>query len=310
MLETHKRAPQTGLLRGYNRREVLIGACFVAPALIYMLLMVGYPLVYNIGLSLQNLDVMTFRSNNTTFQGLGNYIKLMNDRGFVGSMNHTLLFTIGCLLFQFTIGFAMALFFSKQFPLGGPIRGAILISYMIPMSVTGLLWKNLFNTDVGIFNFALTRLMIIKEPIPWLIEGTWAMWALIIANSWVGIPFNMLLLTAGLTNIPAEVNESAAIDGANVFQRFWHITVPLLRSAILSVLMLGFIYTFKVFDLVITMTGGGPNDSTQMMSTYAYRLSFIENQFSLGATGGVVLFLFLLIVGIFYLGLIRKEESA
>jgi len=293
----------------FNKREALTGMLFVGPALIYMLALVGYPMVYNIILSLQDLNVMNFRDQSQVFIGLENYKTLFNDSIFVQSIKQTFIFTIACLFFQFTIGFALALFFSQKFPLSGPIRGAIVIGYMIPMSVTGLIWNNMMQMDSGIFNHFLMTIRLIDSPIPWLIDSAWAMVAVVIANCWVGIPFNMLLLTAGMSNIPKEVYESASIDGANYFQRLFLITFPLLRPAIMSVLILGFIYTFKIFDLIIIMTRGGPANATQVLSTYSYQLAFIEYRFSIGSAGSIVLFMFLMGVGALYLWLIRREEA-
>lgn len=287
---------------------MLSGYAFILPALLFMVLFIGYPMIYNFQMSFVNLDVMTFKDNNTVFQGLGNYKALLADGVFRTAFFNTFYYTIWCLVIQFSIGFLLALFFSKKFPGAGPIRGAILISYMMPMSVTGLLFRNMFDSDNGIINFILAKLHIIAAPIAWFTNGDSAMWAIIIANCWVGIPFNMLLLTSGLTNIPGDVYESASIDGATAVQKFFRITVPLLRSSIVSALILGFIYTFKVFDLVYMMTGGGPVNATQMLSTYAYKLSFTEYKFSMGAAVGCVLFLCLMAIGAVYLNIIRKEE--
>ncbi len=134
------------------------------------------------------------------------------------------------------------------------------------------------------------------------------MWGLIIANSWVGIPFNMLLLTTGLNNVSTEVYEAAAIDGAGSVQRFAKITLPLLKPTIMSVLVLGFVYTFKVFDLVYVMTGGGPVDATEVMSTYSYKLSFQLFHFGEGAAVANVLFVCLFLVALLYLKTISKDE--
>lgn len=292
----------------YNKREIRAGYLFVLPALIYMVGLIGYPLLYNIYISFRNLDVTTFKGNTSKFVGFANYAKLLQDPVFLQTMKQTFQFTIWCLIIQFTIGFFLAVLFSKKFPGAGPMRGAILISYMMPMSVTGLVFKNMFSSSIneGIINFILNKVGII--PVDWLVDEKVALWAVIIANCWIGIPFNMLLLTSGLTNISNDVYESASIDGANGLQRFFHITVPLMRPAILSVLTLGFIYTFKVYDLVYMMTKGGPLNATQLMSTYSYKLSFTDNQFSLGATSAVILFMCLMVVGMFYLNLVRKEE--
>lgn len=294
-------------------RESRNGYLFVAPALIFMIFMIGYPLVYNFNMAFKNLDVSTFKGDTSIYVGLDNFKKLFADEVFVQSLGQTFQFTIWCLIFQFTIGFLLALFFHKKFPLSGVIRGNIVISYMMPMSVTALMFKNMFatGTNEGIINNFLAALGIIdpSNPIGWLINGNYAMWAVIIANCWVGIPFNMLLLTTGMSNIPNDVYESASLDGANNIKKFFYITLPLLRPAILSVLMLGFIYTFKVFDLVFVMTKGGPLNATQVLSTYSYKKSFTEYNFSMGAAAAVILFLCLMVVGAFYLGLTKKEEA-
>lgn len=150
---------------------------------------------------------------------------------------------------------------------------------MLPVTVTALVFKFMFSQDSGIINTLLMNLHIIDEPIGWLLNGGTGMAVLIIANSWVGIPFNMLLLTTGLNNISTDVYEAASIDGATKRQQFFKITLPLLKPTIMSTLVLGFVLTFKVFDLVYVMTGGGPVDSTEVLSTYSYKLSFQQFQF-------------------------------
>lgn len=214
-----------------------------------------------------------------------------------------------CLVIQFTIGFMFALFFSQQFTLSGPIRGLILVGYMMPMSVTAMLGKNLFGVSEGVINDLLLKTGLIQQPVEWLVGGSTALAAVIAVNCWVGIPFNMLLLTSGLTGISQDVYESASMDGANKIQRFLYITLPLMKSSILAVLMLGFIYTFKAFDLMFIMTSGGPLNATDVLGTYAYSLSFTKYEFSLGSAAAMVLFACLFVIGLFYLRLITKEDD-
>ena len=182
----------------------------------------------------------------------------------------------------------------------------ILVSYMIPMSVTGLLGQNIF-LNTGLINDLLSRIGITGPE--WLTQTSTALIGVIIMNCWVGIPFNMLLLISGLSNVPQEVYESSSIDGATKVQQFFQITLPLMKDAIFAVLMLGFIYTFRAFDLMYIMTAGGPLNSTDVLATYSYTLSFTQYQFSKGSAVAVVLFLCLLIVGLFYLRLIVKGEE-
>lgn len=180
--------------------------------------------------------------------------------------------------------------------------------WMIPITVTALMFKFMFGTNVGIINQALMAVGIIREPVEWLTTSGTAMFALVVTNIWIGIPFNMILLSTGLSTIPRELYESAAVDGANKATTFFKITLPLLKPTIESVLILGFIYTFKVFDLVYVMTGGGPVNSTQMLSTLSYKESFEMFNYSKGAAVANILFVILLMVSILYLKVTYEEE--
>ena len=184
-----------------------------------------------------------------------------------------------------------------------------MIPWMMPMTVTALMFKFMFSTDVGIINYVLKTAGLIQNNIEWLTTPRTAMIAVIIANVWIGIPFNTILLSTGLTTIPQELYESAAIDGANTVQSFFRITLPLLRSTIESVLVLGFIYTFKVYDLVYVMTSGGPVNSTHLLSTYSYKQSFELFNYSMGSAVANVLLLILLMVGIIYLRITMQGEE-
>jgi multiple sugar transport system permease protein len=218
-------------------------------------------------------------------------------------------FTIFSILFQFVIGFALALLFNKRFPGSTFFRGTAMISWLLPVTVVGLLFKFMFQVKGGIMNQLLMTIGAIKEPVEWLLGAKSAMIAIVTANIWIGIPFNMMLITTGLTTIPDEIYESAQLDGAGKVVTLFKITIPMIKPAIMSVLTLGFIYTFKVFDLVWVMTKGGPVNATELMSTYAYRLSFEEFQFSKAATAANVLFVILFIVGIFYIKTIDDSEE-
>ena len=289
-----------------KRREAYI---FILPGFIYLVAICGYPLIYNLILSFINVSVKNLATGASVFVGLDNYKQLFADPTFQLVFKNTIEFTLACLVVQFTIGFLFAMFFSKKFTLAGPIRGLVLVGYMMPMSVTALLGKNLFLLDGGVINDLLMKVHLISSPIDWLVNGGTALGAVIAVNCWVGIPFNMLLLTSGLTGISTDIYESASMDGANAFKRFIYITLPLMKPAMLSVLMLGFIYTFKAFDLMYIMTAGGPFNSTDVLGTYAYSKAFTQFEFSQGAAIAMVLFACLFLVGIFYLKLLSKEDD-
>lgn len=270
------------------------GILYVLPAFLYMLVFVGYPIFSNLVLSFQDVTMRTLIAPQKPFAGLENYKTLFQDEVFLRSLFNTLFFTVCCLVVQFLIGFLLALFFSQNFKFAKSIRGLLMMPWMIPITVTALMFKFIFGTDVGILNYALSSLGLIRENIEWLTNPGTAMFAIICANIWIGIPFNMILLSTGLTTIPKELYESASMDGAGKLQSFFSITLPLLKPTIELVLILGFIYTFKVFDLVYVMTSGGPVNSTHMLSTYSYKLSFEMFKYSEGSAVANVLLVILL----------------
>lgn len=286
------------------------GILFVLPAFIYMLVFVGYPIIRNIILSFQDVSAGNLVRGTKNFILFDNYMELFRDSVFRTSLFNTLRYTVLCLFFQFVIGFALALFFSRRFSFAKPVRGILLVPWMIPVTVTALMFKLLFATDIGVMNYILRSLHLIDKNIEWLTTPQTAMFALICANVWIGIPFNMILISTGLTTIPKELYESASIDGANKMQTFFSITLPLLKPTIESVLILGFIYTFKVYDLVYVMTSGGPVNSTHMLSTYSYKLSFEMFKYSKGSAVANVLLVILLIVGVFYIKATTEGEES
>lgn len=286
-----------------------IGILYVLPALLYMMYFIVYPIVSNIFLSMQEVTVMTLTRPNKPFVGFSNYIRLFQDPVLLSSIKNTLVFTFFSIVFQFIIGFILALFFNLHFSFAKPIRGLLMMPWMIPITVTALMFKFMFTSNVGIINQFLMFLGIIDKPIDWLIQTGTAMFSLIFTNIWIGIPFNMILLSVGLTVIPAELYESASIDGAGKVQSFFHITLPLLKPTIESVLILGFIYTFKVFDLVYVMTNGGPVNTTHVLSTYSYKLSFTMFKYSDGSAVANILFVILFLASIVYLRFAYTEEE-
>ncbi|MCR4830311.1 MAG: sugar ABC transporter permease [Pseudobutyrivibrio sp.] len=286
-----------------------IGLLFILPAFIYMAYFVGYPIISNIVLSLKDVSVRNLANGQQNFIGFANYAEILSDEVFRKALVNTLVFTVSCLVFQFLIGFLLALLFNKRFKIAKPVRGLLMIPWMMPMTVTALMFKFMFSTDVGIINYMLKCLGIIQENIEWLTTPGTAMAAVVMANIWIGIPFNTILISTGLTTIPQELYESASVDGANKLQKLLNITIPLLKPTIESILVLGFIYTFKVYDLVYVMTEGGPVNSTHLLSTYSYKLSFDMFQYSKGSAVANVLFVILLLVGMLYIRITMKGEE-
>ena len=283
---------------------------FLLPATLFLAIFLLYPICTMLLFSFEQVNVGSLLTGNTPFVGLDNYRTILSDLTFRSSLGVSLVFTIACLIFQFGIGFLLALLFNRPLPGVGVMRGSVMIAWMLPIVVSGTIFKWMLQGDSGIINYGLQSLGVIHSPLQWLSDPKIALWGVIIANIWIGIPFNMSLLLAGLQGIPGSLYEAAVVDGANGINRFLHVTLPLMRSTSLTVLMLGFIYTLNVFDLIYVMTGGGPVNSTEVMPLYAYRISFGEFDFGSGSAVATLIFLLLLAVSAVYLYFIQREETA
>jgi len=186
----------------------------------------------------------------------------------------------------------------------------LLLAWLLPTVVVGNVFRWLLDGDYGALNYILQAVSLLPGKEYWLLEPGTALLGVILANAWVGIPFNMMLLLAGLQNISPTLYEAASIDGASVTQRFLRITLPQMRPVALGILLLTFIYTFKVFDLIYVMTSGGPVDATTVLPIYIFKLTFNFFRFGEGAAAAMLLLLGLLCLTVGYSWLIQREDAA
>lgn len=284
------------------------GYLWILPALLFIIIMIGYPLIYNIILSIQNVTTTTILSPDKEFIGLQNYISVIKDPLFPQVVRNSFIFTVGCMFFQFTIGLALALLFNIKFPFAGHFRGVLLITLMVPTVVVSILFRWLLSGDFGVINEILIQVGILEKGIAWLAQPGTALGGVMLANIWIGIPFNMMLLAPSIAAIPPTLYEAASIDGAGPLKRFRYITLPMILPAILVTLVLGFIYTFRIFGLIYAMTGGGPVNATNVLPIHAYRLSFSFFNFGQGAAATFILLLILAAIILLYLRLVGREE--
>jgi multiple sugar transport system permease protein len=280
---------------------------FIVPSLLFLVLFIVFPILYNILLSFQNVNIYNLKGVHS-FIGLTNYIKTLKDPVFIIAFKNSMVFTVISIFFQFIIGFALALFFNLKFPGRGLMRSLMLLAWMLPVVITGTIFQWMMSGDFGVMNYILQSLGIISQPHNWLSQGSTALYGTIVANVWTGIPFNMIILLSGLQALPESLYEASKIDGANRISQFKHITLPLMKPTIYILLMLGIIYTFKVFDMIFIMTAGGPVNSSVVLPIYAYQLAFTTYEFSQGAAVSVIMFAFLTLVAVVYLKMMSKEE--
>jgi multiple sugar transport system permease protein len=280
---------------------------FLAPSVLFLAVFALYPILMMAVFSFQRVNLAGLVTGNTPFIGLENYQKIVRDPIFWQSARTSLIFTVASVVFQFIFGFLLALLFNQKFPLAKPIRGLVMVGWVIPIIVSSTVFKWIFQQNTGILNHVLLSLHVIPSAIPWLTDARIALLAPIIANIWLGIPFDMALLLAGLQSISPTLYEAGKVDGANVVQRLWYLTLPLMRSSCLIVLTLGVIYTLNVFDLIYILTGGGPANATNVLPIYAYQQAFSFFNMGAGAAVTMLMFVFLLVVSTIYLFLTRRE---
>jgi multiple sugar transport system permease protein len=284
-------------------RTALTSYSFILPIAVFGVFLLVYPVLYSLALSFRDATVETIVGGDMPFIGFSNYEQSLADPTFWQALENTVIFTFCSILFQFTIGFLLAIFFQNRFPLKNALIALLLIPWIIPVLTAANTFKGLFN-EVGPIN-QIAHLLGLPT-VPWLASPGFALAATIVANIWIGFPFNFILLYSGVCNIPPEVYEAARIDGAGYWRRVSHITLPILKPVTVAVLMLGTIYTVKVFDLVFIMTGGGPANTSHLLSTYAYQIGFSIYNYGEAAAIAIVIIALILTLNLFQLFLKRR----
>ncbi|WP_331376937.1 carbohydrate ABC transporter permease [Sinorhizobium chiapasense] len=273
----------------------------------FLFVMSGLPLVYNVVMSFQEVDMFSLGSFARPFVGFRNYIDLFSQPETRPILFNTALFVVASIGGQFAIGFGLALFFWTNFPGASWLRGLFLVSWVMPGLVVGAIWNWILSGDFGVLNFLLRETGVIDGNIFWRSDPNYSLWAVIIANIWLGTSFNMILLSVGLSGISKDLYEAAELDGANALQRFWTITLPMMRSTIGAIIALGLIFTLQQFDLFAAITSGGPNNTSNVTQYWAWDLSFRQYDFAKGATISVIMIVFVMFASVVYVRSTRHE---
>src|SRR3954471_19407013 len=293
--------------RSSRRRQRTLELLFLAPAVAYLLLFFGYPIVKNVVMGFQHYTSATFFTGVAPWVGLDNYSQVIHSDVFSKAVVNTFLFTAGSIAGQFIIGLAIALYFQRNFPLSGVLRSLLLLPWLIPLIVSSAIWRWILDEDNGSLKRLLAGLHLATGHPGWLTSTSLALIAVIMVNIWIGIPFNTTILYGGLQDIPEELYEAAALDGATGWRAFRYVTWPLLRPVVNVVLVLGVVYTLKVLDIILGLTGGGPANATQTLATQSYHLSFVEFDFGQGAALSNILIVISLAFALLYLRLSRRS---
>ena len=277
-------------------------------ALGYLVAFSAFPLIYNLVISFQSVDLFTIATFKRPFVGLQNYRDIVGDPLFRTIVWHTVKFVLLSVLGQLLIGLALALFFRLDFPGASWLRGLFLAGWIMPGLVVGALWGWILAGDFGVLNWALQSLGIIKQHIFWLSDPSISIYSVIIANIWLGIPFNMILLSVGLAAIPADIYEAAELDGATRIQRFFTITLPMMRAQLGAVISLGIIFTLQQFDLFAALTQGGPSNASNVLQYWSWDLAFRQYRIGHGSVVSVFMILLVVFVAAVYVRSTRHEH--
>lgn len=279
---------------------------FLAPLAAFVLVLIVLPVLGTFWNSLL-LDV-TFLPRR--FIGLANYASLWHDPAFWRSLRFTVLFVLVSVPLETILGLLIALILNESLPLRGLLRACVLIPWAIPAAVSGRAFELIYNTSYGAANFVLNRIGVIDAPVNWLGSEVGAFAAVVVADTWKTTPFAAILLLAGLSAIPEDLYRQAMVDRATFVQRFFRITVPLLRPVLVVTVLFRSVEALRIFDIIFVLTGGGPGDATLSLSLLGYRY-FSSGDFGYGSAVSVILFFLALAFSVVYakLGGFARELS-
>jgi len=277
------------------------------PSLVVILGVTLWPIISTFALSF--LNAPTGINQTRTYIGLDNYTTMLKDQTFWATIGRTLYFTIVSVGLELILGLGIAQLIQSH-PWGWKfLRLSLIIPWAVPTIVNGAMWRWIYSADFGALNGLLMQLGLIKHYVPWLSLPNMAMPLVILADVWHTMPFVALILQAALANLPEELEEAAAVDGANAWQRFWQIRVPLLRPAILVALIARTVDAFRVFDIVYIITSGGPAFKTITITYLTYLNTFSYGKQGTGAALSFLISFFTLIMAFIYIRVLYRPEE-
>lgn len=305
--ETGAAPPQVPAYRRGSKlrlRNALIGWSFILPNFIGFGLLTLVPIVVLFYMSFTNWNVF----GNADWIGLANFERLIGDGSFRISVVNTLYYSVLHIPLTIVVSLSLALLLNNKLRGVAFFRTAAFFPYITSIVAIAVVWNLLFSPEYGPINEFL-RFIGIQNPPGWLTSPEWAMPAVVIVSTWRDMGYYMILFLAGLQTVPRELHEAARVDGANVWQRFVNVTLPCLRPTMFFVTVMLTINSFKIFDLILVMTEGGPGQSTLVMSQFIYRKGFEESQFGYASAAAVVLFFMCIIVTILQFLWNKKRSS-
>jgi multiple sugar transport system permease protein len=286
--------------------ETLFGYFLILPTLILIGIIIVYPVIDAVLLSFTN---RTFINPNPDFIGLANYERILTSPAFRDIVFNSFVWTVCVVGFQFLVGLAVALLLNQYFIGRGLARALIVLPWVTPGVIAALLWRLLYEPQLGMLNGILATLGVANPTIPWLSQGSTAMVSVIIAAVWKGAPFSVVMYLAALQSVSDDLMDAAKVDGASFWARLRHVILPEITPIIRVTLLLTTVLTFNYFDLIYVMTDGGPLRSTHIFPTWIYQQAFGQSRTALAAAYGILSVLILLVFSLFYIREMNKRKA-
>ncbi|HQZ11553.1 MAG TPA: sugar ABC transporter permease [Devosia sp.] len=298
---------RTGLLQKvYNSRADYL---YVLPAVVVMLIVIAYPVYYTIELSFFKTPA-SLQLKDKIFVGLDNYVAILTSASFWKVTWQTMVWTFLSTVFAFLLGLGAALALHRDFMGRGILRALLLIPWVVSAVAASYVWKWLYHSDFGAIGALAVQLGLTSEPINFIDNTQTVLYSLIVVNVWKEFSFAMIMLMAGLQTVPDQQLRAAQVDGANAWQRFWHVTFPHLRGVSTVTVLLLMVQNFNSFIIPWIMTGGGPAGASDIWITHIYQYAFGRQRWGQGAAYAVILFLVMMVLGYFYVrALTRGDEK-
>lgn len=300
---TEKKVSAFQAFREKIEQEKILGYLFIAPALAVIVLLVAYPFVIAIMLSLQNAWVGARESQ---FVGLANFVAIIKNSIFQRTVRNTFVFTGASVGMKIVLGLCLAMLMHRTLRFRKLFRAAVLLPWVVPTALSVLAWWWMLDPQYSVVNWTLEHIGLKRQS--WLSNPDLAMLSVIIVNTWRGLPFFAIAILAGLVSIPQELYEAADTDGAGRLSKFWHITLPLLKPVLAIVILFSTIFTFADFNIVYVLTRGGPMNMTHLFATLSFAIGLGGGNLGQGAAISLFLFPLLVIVVFVQLRFIRREE--
>lgn len=288
-------------------KRILEPHVFLTPCYIIIGIFMGYPLLNCIRLAFSDYNIA--RPDKAIFTGLDNFIRIFTDKEMSLILMNTAKFVVVTLLLQLTLGFILALALKRPFKGRGIYQGIVFLPWAFSGFIVGLTFQWIFNGEYGPINDILQKLSLTSESISFLGSPKWALWVVVIALVWQGIPFFGIMILAALQSVPEELNEAAIIDGASAIQKFWNVTIPNIKPTLVVTILLRTIWIFNNADIIYIMTKGGPANSSNTLSSYMFMKAYSTLDFGFASALGVLFMLGLTLYAALFMKATKYDQE-